>query len=57
MRYLKTGDPCPLCGQPIKTTCYEKLEILSCVAWLKNNAWIPDCGEDEEETTCGEPCG
>lgn len=57
MRYLKIGDPCPLCGQPIKTTCYEKLEILSCVAWLKNNALLPDCGDDEEEAPCGQSSG
>ena len=29
MRYLKQGDPCPLCGQPIQTNSYEELELLT----------------------------
>ena len=29
MKPLKTGDPCPCCGQPIKTTDPEKLRSLN----------------------------
>lgn len=45
MRYLKRGDPCPLCGQPIQTDSYEELELLSCVAWVKEYLSIVDLGE------------
>lgn len=48
MRYLKRGDPCPLCGQPIQTDSYEELELLSCIAWLMDNGRITGCAEDEE---------
>lgn len=29
---LKTGDPCPCCGQPIKTTDLVTLRLLGVVA-------------------------
>lgn len=45
MRYLKQGDPCPLCGQPIQTSSYEELELLSCIAWVKEYLSIVDLGE------------
>lgn len=45
MRYLKRGDPCPLCGQPIQTDSYEDLEVLSCFAWIKENAWLAGIGD------------
>lgn len=45
MRYLKRGDPCPLCGQPIQTSSYEELELLSCIAWVKEYLSIVDLGE------------
>ena len=48
MRYLKRGDPCPLCGQPIQTDSYEELELLSCYSWLRDNGWLAGCAEDEE---------
>lgn len=44
MRYLKRGDPCPLCGQPIQTDSYEELELLSCIAWVKEYLSIVDLG-------------
>ncbi|MGM9660758.1 MAG: hypothetical protein ACI3WQ_09175, partial [Faecousia sp.] len=28
---LKTGDPCPCCGQPIKTKDPEILRLLTCI--------------------------
>lgn len=34
MKMLKPGDPCPLCGQPIKTTKPEELELLSAFQWF-----------------------
>lgn len=45
MRYLKRGDPCPLCGQPIRTDSYEELELLSCIAWVKEYLSTVDLGE------------
>lgn len=35
MRVLKRGDPCPCCGQPIKTKDPDVLRLLS---------WIADTG-------------
>lgn len=32
MRILKTGDPCPLCGQPILLTSPEDLRRLTFLA-------------------------
>ena len=29
---LRTGDPCPCCGQPIRTTDPQLLELLSRIA-------------------------
>ena len=34
MKMLKPGDPCPLCGQPIKTNKPEELELLSALQWF-----------------------
>lgn len=48
MRYLKRGDPCPLCGQPIQTDSYEELELLSCIAWVRDSGRLAGCAEDEE---------
>ena len=32
MRILKTGDPCPFCGQPIRLTDPDALRLLAAVA-------------------------
>lgn len=32
MRILKTGDPCPFCGQPIRTEDLQALRLLAAVA-------------------------
>lgn len=32
MRTLKTGDPCPCCGMPIKSTDPDKLRMLAMLA-------------------------
>ena len=32
MRILRTGDPCPCCGQPIRLTQPEALRLLGIVA-------------------------
>lgn len=32
MRILKTGDPCPFCGQPIRTEDPQALRLLAAVA-------------------------
>lgn len=34
MRTLKTGDPCPCCGMPIKLTDPEALRMLAMIADL-----------------------
>jgi len=32
VRILKTGDPCPCCGMPIKLTDPEALRLLAMIA-------------------------
>lgn len=32
MRILKTGDPCPFCGQPLRQTDPDALRLLAAVA-------------------------
>ncbi|MCI9114558.1 MAG: hypothetical protein HFF96_09930 [Oscillibacter sp.] len=39
MRILNTGDPCPFCGQPIRTTDPAALRLLAAVADI---AGFPD---------------
>ena len=34
---LKTGDPCPCCGQPIKTTDPDMLALLTRIRYSKGN--------------------
>lgn len=34
MRILKTGDMCPICGQPILTEDSQKLRLLAAIADL-----------------------
>lgn len=41
MKMLQTGDKCPICGQPIKTTDPNKLILLSAIGWFKEQN---DCG-------------
>ena len=36
MKPLKTGDPCPCCGQPIKST---NPEVLSLLTDMRNFGW------------------
>ena len=36
MKSLKTGDPCPCCGQPIKST---NPEVLSLLTDMRNFGW------------------
>lgn len=36
MEILKPGDPCPCCGQPIKTTDPEALLLLSYIVYLRS---------------------
>lgn len=43
---LKPGDPCPLCGQPIKTTKPEELELLSAFQWFMD---LSDVLADEQK--------
>ena len=59
MKYLKRGDPCPLCGQLIRTDSYEELEFLSCIAWVKEYLSIVDLGECSYSggIICGDACG
>ena len=39
MRILNTGDPCPFCGQPIRTTDPAALRLLAAAADI---AGFPD---------------
>lgn len=50
MTPLKTGDPCPLCGQPIKTEDPEELWLLTCIALAikQNGAYPPGVHADGE---------
>lgn len=50
MTPLKTGDPCPLCGQPIKTEDPEDLWLLTCIALAikQNGAYPPGVHADGE---------
>lgn len=38
MKDLKTGDPCPCCGQPIRTRDPETLYLLT---WIKKMQRFP----------------
>ena len=38
MKILKTGDPCPCCGQKIKTKDPAMLYLLS---WIQHHMMIP----------------
>lgn len=45
--YLKTGDTCPCCGQPISTDDPAKLELLTDIAKsadLSAKAWLEAIG-------------
>ena len=45
-RILKTGDPCPFCGQPIRLTDPDALRLLAAIADI---AGVPDAEEEKEE--------
>lgn len=42
MKILKTGDPCPCCGQPIKSKDPEVLYLLS---WIGQMNHLPSVEE------------
>lgn len=42
MKILKPGDPCPCCGQPIKTKDKDTLLLLS---WIGRYRRLPSLGE------------
>lgn len=46
MRILKTGDPCPFCGQPIRQTDPDALRLLAAIADI---AGVPDAEKKQEE--------
>ena len=43
MRILKTGDPCPFCGQPLRQTDPDALRLLAAIADIVG---LPDPGEE-----------
>lgn len=43
---LRTGDPCPCCGQPIKTTDPVLLRLLTCI----RDEMKPHAGSESEGT-------
>ena len=48
MVMLKTGDPCPCCGQPIETKDGETLYLLSWIAYI---GYLPYADEIEAVRT------
>ena len=44
METLKTGDPCPCCGQPIKSKDPNVLRLLS---WIASHRRLPSVEEIE----------
>lgn len=45
-RVLKTGYPCPFCGQPIHLTDPDALRLLAAIADI---AGVPDAEKKQEE--------
>lgn len=45
MKILKKGDPCPCCGQQIKTSNGDALMILS---WIADKGRLPSAEEVRE---------
>lgn len=41
---LKPGDPCPCCGEPIKTDDPDVLLALNWIAWVKGQRGRPETG-------------
>ena len=52
MRVLKTGDPCPCCGEPIPLTDPDALRLL---AMLADVLGLPDGPNDLTNHTDGAP--
>ena len=56
MKILKPGDPCPCCGNPIKTTDLDDLYVLSVLAaWAEKREKDgtdkrPEYKEGDQET-------
>lgn len=48
MRVLRTGDPCPCCGQPITLTAPEALRLLAVLADLMGLPEEPAARESEQ---------
>lgn len=44
-KMLRTGDPCPCCGQPIKTTNPGLLRLLT----LMRNVMLQHCSTEKED--------
>ena len=52
MRTLKTGEPCPCCGQPIPLTDAASLLMLTCecvLMGLLDDEWLNGGETDDEE--------
>lgn len=45
MKQLKTGDPCPCCGRPIKSRDPDVLRLLG---WVAENGRLPTVDEISE---------
>lgn len=46
MRTLKTGDPCPCCGKPIRMTDPDALQLLNLLADIMG---LPENPAEEKE--------
>ncbi len=50
-RILRTGDPCPCCGMPIRLTDPDALRMLALAADMLG---LPDRGNEAMKGTAGE---
>ena len=51
---IKTGDPCPCCGRPVKLTDPEALRMLSILADILGLPEVRSEGETDHAENCGE---
>lgn len=49
-KVLKPGDPCPCCGQPIKT---QDPEILRLLTYIRDSGRLSDAYPEFRKVACG----
>lgn len=50
IKMLKPGDPCPCCGQPIKT---KDPEILCLLTYIRDSGRLSDAYSEFRKEACG----